>query len=241
MSDPHPWLTVAERVHHRLARHRRGVALLVYASLILTASVLASAFSVGLDFSAVIWSDALIFGCLLVLVRLPLYWWGRLGIGRWRFVGVWEVVRLAGATVVGSVVVATMGLGVPAIEPTLSVMILELLLSVGLIGGVWIAYRSLFEYAQRLRGLGGNGSDPNRNGRRRVLVVGAGEAGRMIVHQMLRSGQDIEIIGFVDDDPLKWGTAIHGREVIGSIETLPAIVEYEGVDELLVAMPSAAR
>ncbi len=61
----------------------------------------------------------------------------------------------------------------------------------------------------------------------------------MIVHQMLRSGEDVDIIGFVDDDPLKWGTAIHGREVIGSIETLPAIVQHEGVDELLIAMPSA--
>ena len=34
------------------------------------------------------------------------------------------------------------------------------------------------------------------------------------------------------------GTAIHGKEVIGAVEDLPAIVEYERVDELLIAMPS---
>ena len=75
--------------------------------------------------------------------------------------------------------------------------------------------------------------------RRRIVVAGAGEAGGMIVHQMLRSGQDVTIVGFVDDDPLKWGTAIHGKEVIGSVEDLPAIVEYEQVDELLIALPGA--
>ena len=108
LSDPHRWLTLAESVHHRLAHHRRGVALLVYASLILAATALASAFSVGLDLRAVGWTDTVLIGCLLVLVRLPLYWRLRLSIGRWRFVGVGEVIRLAGATVLGSIMVGAL-------------------------------------------------------------------------------------------------------------------------------------
>ncbi len=71
MSDPRRWLTLAETVHHRLAHHRRGVALLVYASLILASTALASAFSVGLDFRAVAWTDVVPVGGLLVLARLP--------------------------------------------------------------------------------------------------------------------------------------------------------------------------
>ena len=54
----------------------------------------------------------------------------------------------------------------------------------------------------------------------------------------LIQGKNVAIVGFVDDDPLKWGTAIHGKAVIGSVEDLPPIVEYERVDELLIAMPS---
>ena len=239
MSDPQRWLTLAERVHHRLAHHRRGVALLVYASLLLAATALASAFSVGLDFGAVGWTDAVLMGGLLVLVRLPLYWRVQLGIGRWRFVGVGEVIRLAGATVLGSIVVGVLAFVLPGLDATVSVMLLEIVLSVALISGVWISYRALFEYARRLSGLNGHGSGLGGNAKhRRVLVAGAGEAGRMIVHQMLRSRRDVTIVGFVDDDPLKWGTAIHGKEVVGSVEDLPAIVEYEGVDELLIAMPS---
>ena len=237
MSDPQRWLTLAERVHDRLAHHRRGVALLVYSSLILAATALASAFSVGLDLTAVAWTDAVLMGCLLVL-RLPLYWRVRLSIGRWRFVGVGEVIRLAGATVLGSIMVGALAITLPGFDATASVMLLEIVLPVTLIAGVWISYRALFEYARRPSGLNGHGSDSGNAGRRRILVAGAGEAGQMIVHQMLRSGQNVAIVGFVDDDPLKWGTAIHGKEVIGSVEDLPAIVEHEKVDELLIAMPS---
>ena len=240
MSGPQRWLTLAERVHHRLAHHRRGVALLVYASLILAATALASAFSVGLDLRAVVWTDAALMGCLLVLARLPLYWRLRLSIGRWRFVGVGEVFRLSGATVLGSIMVGAVAITVPGFDATASVMLLEIALSVTLIAGVWISYRALFEYARRLSGLNGDASGLGHARRRRILVAGAGEAGRMIVHQLLRSGQDVTIVGFVDDDPLKWGTAIHGKRVIGSVEDLPAIVECENVDELLIAMPSTA-
>ena len=238
LSDRHGWLVLARGVHHRLAHHRRGVALLVYALLILAATVLASAFSVGLDFLAVVWTDAVLMGGLLVLVRLPLYWRVQLSIGRWRFVGVGEVIRLAGATVLGSIVVGILAMVLPWFNATVSVMLLEIVLSVMLISGVWISYRALFEYARRLSGLNGNGSGRGHAKRRRILVAGAGEAGRMIVHQMLRSGQNVAIVGFVDDDPLKWGTAIHGKEVIGPTEDLAAIVEYERVDELLIAMPT---
>ena len=127
----------------------------------------------------------------------------------------------------------------PGLDATVSVVLLEMVLAVALISGVWVSYRALFEYTRRLSGLDRHGSGLGLAKHRRILVAGAGEAGRMIVHQLLRSGQDVAIIGFVDDDPLKWGTAIHGKEVIGSTEDLPAIVEHEKVDELLLAMPTA--
>ena len=235
----HHFLIFAGRLYRQLAHHRRGVALFVHSSLIVTAAVLASAFSVGLDLQRVVWSDALLLGSLLALVRLPLYWWGRLGIGRWRFVGVGEVLRLAGATTLGSAVVSVLATQISSFNLTPSVVLLEVVFSIGLIGGGWIAYRALFEYGQRLRAVTERASSPLHHKHRRVLIAGAGEAGRMIVHQMLRSGQDVDIIGFVDDDPLKWGTAIHGKEVVGSIETMPVLMENNEIDEVLIAIPTA--
>ena len=204
MSDSHRWLTLAESVHHRLAHHRRGVALLVYASLILAATALASAFSVGLDLRAVGWTDTVLMGCLLVLVRLPLYWRVRLSIGRWRFVGVGggdsarrsdrSGIDHGGRPGPRGPGVRGDGVGHASRDDPLS----------DAHSRVWISYRALFEYARRLSGVNGNGSGLGDTRRRRILVAGAGEAGQMIVHQMLRSGQKVAIVGFVDDDPLKW-------------------------------------
>ncbi len=146
-----PWLKVAEEVHRHLARYRRGVALSVYASLIFLSTGLAAAFTVGWDISAGAWSEVVQLSCLLVLVRIPFYWWARLGIGRWRFVGTGEVVRLAATTLSGSAVVFTLGLLLPGFDPSPSVIVLETILAIALIGGTWIGYRVLFEFGQRVK------------------------------------------------------------------------------------------
>jgi len=231
-----PMLRFAEKVHRRLAKYRRGVALFVYSSLIFVSTSLAAAFSVGLQLKAVDWSEVVLLSCILVLVRIPLYWWARLGIGRWRFVGTGEVVRLAVTTFLGSAIVAALCLSVSGLDSTPAVIILEMILAIALIGGSWIGYRVLFEFGQRVEWSRENGHGTVR----RILIVGAGEGAGMIVHQLLRSGQKQVILGYVDDDPLKWGTAIHGREVIGSTKDLPAVVKHERVEELLIAIPSVS-
>lgn len=229
-----PLVTFLTGMHPGLARFRRAIALLVYAVLIFLSTGLAAAFTEDLDLTSVVWGDVGILSCSLILVRIPLYRKTRLGVGRWRFVGMGEVVRLTGTTALGSVLVGVLGVALPVLDPRPAVMILECVLAVVLIGGTWIGYRLLFELTQRV--------EWSRNGKhespRRILVAGAGEAGGMIVHQMMRSGRQ-NIVGYVDDDPLRWGTAIHGKEVIGATEDLPSIVRHHRVDELLIAIPSA--
>ena len=57
-----------------------------------------------------------------------------------------------------------------------------------------------------------------------VIVVGAGDAGRLIVQEMQRSRMlDYTPIGFVDDDPRKQNTRIMGVRVLGTIDELPRI------------------
>src|SRR5207237_4715444 len=74
-----------------------------------------------------------------------------------------------------------------------------------------------------------------------VIVVGAGDAGRLIVQEMQRSRRlSYTPIGFVDDDPRKRNTRILGVRVLGTMDELPRIVRDFKPDELLIAIPSAS-
>jgi FlaA1/EpsC-like NDP-sugar epimerase len=74
-----------------------------------------------------------------------------------------------------------------------------------------------------------------------VVVVGAGDAGRLIVQEMQRSRMiDYTPIGFVDDDPRKQHTRIMGVRVLGTIDELPRVLREHRPDEVLIAMPSVS-
>ena len=75
---------------------------------------------------------------------------------------------------------------------------------------------------------------------REVLVVGAGDAGQLIVREMQRNRQlHFTPIGFVDDDPRKRGTRIVNVRVLGTTDDLAHILRDNRPDEVLIAIPSA--
>jgi FlaA1/EpsC-like NDP-sugar epimerase len=76
--------------------------------------------------------------------------------------------------------------------------------------------------------------------KKRVLIVGAGDAGEMIVREMIRqrNGEYIPV-GFLDDDNLKLNHQIHGVKVLAPISQLEEIVQKYSIDEVIIAIPSA--
>lgn len=75
----------------------------------------------------------------------------------------------------------------------------------------------------------------------RVLLVGAGMAGSQIVQEARQNPHlNLEIVGFVDDDPTKVGRKVEGVPVLGSSEQMVAIALALNVDEVLISMPSAS-
>ncbi|MCF7936713.1 MAG: polysaccharide biosynthesis protein [Synergistales bacterium] len=81
---------------------------------------------------------------------------------------------------------------------------------------------------------------PSGAKRRRALVVGAGEAGTLLARDVQRNDGDLELAGFVDDDPAKRGMQIAGLTVLGMVAELPGLIDRNGVEVVLVAIPSAA-
>ncbi|MBN1299464.1 MAG: polysaccharide biosynthesis protein [Actinobacteria bacterium] len=77
--------------------------------------------------------------------------------------------------------------------------------------------------------------------KKRVLICGAGDAGEMIVREMIRQRNSEYIpVAFLDDDISKLKHQIHGVRVVAQIAQMEEIVQKLSVDEIIIAMPSAS-
>lgn len=76
----------------------------------------------------------------------------------------------------------------------------------------------------------------------RVLLVGAGQAGSIVVKELNSSLRiDRDIVVAVDDNKSKQGARLHGILVKGGVENIPELVEQYQVQEIIVAMPSISK
>jgi FlaA1/EpsC-like NDP-sugar epimerase len=224
----------APSVYHRLYRWRRPLVLAVYATIAVAGYL--GGFLLRFEFGAFdTWVHSFLWTAPLVaLVRLGFARIFHLATGRWRFVSTTDVLRLLVAMTVGTLLlvgVRALLLGVVMIP--LSVLLIEWVLTTQLTAVAWIGYRTGFERLRRSRWENG---DP----RRRVLIIGAGEAGNMLAREIHRYPTGYEVAGFVDDEPMKWGDRIQGVEIIGGTMDLKAIAAATGAEELILAVPSAA-
>ncbi len=107
---------------------------------------------------------------------------------------------------------------------------IDWLLSLVLVGGSRFALRILAEQA-----------GPTHQGKtRRALIVGAGDAGALVVRELQKSSQlNLSPVGFLDDDPLKQKQEIYGVPVIGEVNDLVDALDDQHIDEVIFAIPSA--
>jgi FlaA1/EpsC-like NDP-sugar epimerase len=151
----------------------------------------------------------------------------------WRYVGLRDLENILKAVVVASLVlVGALYIWSPGDNDLpRSVAAMDLLLTAALIGGVRLAVRSAVERPPR-------GAVLPKG--REVLIVGAGEAGQLVMREMLRSPELGQTpIGFVDDDPRKRGMRVDGLKVLGTTADLERVLEDTEPDEVIIAIPSA--
>ena len=172
---------------------------------------------------------------LLVAIRLAVN--VAFGIHRWSFrlSGFHEAVRLVQAEVTGTLgFIALFYFLQRAAEdvtlgPPRSIIVLELLLTASLVGALRFSPRLAHAWTM----------DRFRSGDRvRTLIIGAGSGGELLMRDLYRSDEHpYRVVGFVDDDPQKWGTSIAGRRVMGSLDAVPRLVRDLGIRQLLFAIP----
>jgi FlaA1/EpsC-like NDP-sugar epimerase len=107
------------------------------------------------------------------------------------------------------------------------IAVMDLLLTLAFVAGTRLLARSLTEGPRLAHGP-------------RVIVVGAGDAGHLIIREIQRSRRlDFTPIGVVDDDPRARSLRVHGVRVLGTVDDLPRLLREHKPDEVLIAIPSA--
>jgi len=113
------------------------------------------------------------------------------------------------------------------------VLIIDWLLTLVCIGGFRFSIRLVAE--SRATG------EKKVNGKaHNVLIVGAGDAGALVVREMQKNPQlGLRPVGYLDDDPRKQKHQIHGIPVIGRLVDLNRVLTNRRIDEVIIAVPSA--
>ena len=227
-------IRVGEWLYRTAYDHRRVVAISLYGGIVAVAYLLAYLLRFDLafprEYAGTFWKSLLI---LLVLRGVSSMLFG-MTTGRWRFISTRDVRLLVVNTATASAVFFLLTWFVLPFEPIVprSVVLLEWLLTTFLTAALWLSYRTAFE-AWRHYLSGFNGSA------RRVVIVGAGEAGNLLAREMSRLPTGMRLVGFVDDDRTRKGIRLHGLPVLGAVEQLSDVVRSEEVEEIIIAVPSA--
>jgi FlaA1/EpsC-like NDP-sugar epimerase len=173
---------------------------------------------------------------LALLIKPLVYYFFGLYRRLWAYASIQELKQIALAVTTASILVAVgmtiLSIILPFKDYSRSVLFIDWALSILAVGGLRFSLRVLSEAQSNSR--------TPRMSNRRVLVVGAGEAGALVVREMQRNpNSNLEPICFVDDDLAKQHHEIHGIPVAGKLTDIPQIIDARRIQEVIMAIPSA--
>ena len=154
----------------------------------------------------------------------------------WRFFGPMDMARffagVTGSTIVLAIILMSLRGSQYLGGFPRSVVLVDYALTFGLLGGLRLSKRVVREYL--------NKSGRRLRGRKRALIIGAGEAGNIMAREMLKNEKSqYAPVGFIDDDPAKRGLSISGIKVLGNRQNIGEVLRANHIDEVLIAIPSA--
>jgi len=181
---------------------------------------------------------------IVVVSKLVVFWAFGLYRRIWKYASLKDMTAILGALLVASAIlvgifsllgypISISGINIDFDVPLFprSVLVIDFLIALMLVALSRFSVRFLNEIRF--------GNPKTR--KKRVLIVGAGDAGEAIVREMIKQkDSEYEPAGFLDDDPAKLKNRIHGIRVLGDISSMEEIIKKTSVDEVLIAMPTAS-
>ncbi len=152
----------------------------------------------------------------------------------WKYASVDEMLKIVSACVVANIAsISTLAFLQTSLPR--SVYAMMTVFDIALIGGFRFSLRTVNEK------LSHRAKD---DGKKiiRVMIVGAGDAGAMILKEFKNHySYQYRVVAFVDDDKTKQGKVIYGVPVLGNRNDIPRLVDKYNIDEIVIAMPSAPK
>lgn len=164
-----------------------------------------------------------------ILGSLAVFWFLKLYKSIWRFASYSELLRVSMATVICSVF-HIIGITLFWGRMPISYYVIGAILQYLAVLGIRFSYRFIL----LLRKVN------NKKSHHRIMVIGAGSAGQMLIRDIQRSGEvDGAVVCIIDDNKNKWGRLIDNIPVVGGRESILEAVEKFAVDKIFLAIPSA--
>lgn len=216
-----------------LLKYRRVVTLFAHFFIFLMAYILA--FLLRFEFEIPAYEMINVYQALPLIIAIQMFVFVFYGLfrGLWHYVSIEDLIQLMKANVVASVL---FGASVKLLgwnSFPRSIIILDFILALGMSSALRLSLKLYKDYLQRGK------YSPSRN--HRILIVGAGEAGVMLLKEITRNNPAMggDVVGFIDDDPLKQRATIQGIKIMGTRRDIPHLVAKHKVDEIILAIPSA--
>lgn len=177
-------------------------------------------------------NNAYIFTIIFVL----LFWLFGLYKSLWRFASAEEILKITLANFVAMFSVGVLINNVFIQSVPWAVIIISFFISTALTGGIRYSYRISRDKRIEFK------FDQVTANRKRVLIIGAGEAGSIVIKELQGAKQNEYLpVLVVDDDSNKMNKALHGVQILHNINNILEYVRKYKIDEIIIAIPSASK